>query len=57
VEQQKLSSKVKGRRKSVGASHDNTTIAWIEKLLQTPVDDCRQLSQICDMEDIGAIPH
>jgi non-catalytic primase subunit PriX-like protein len=35
---------VKGRRKNIGASHDNTTIAWIEKLLQTPIDDYRKFA-------------
>jgi hypothetical protein len=44
IEQQKISSKVRGKRKSVGPSpsRNKTTILWIEKLLQTPVDDYRK---------------
>jgi hypothetical protein len=44
IEQQKLSSKERGRRKSVGTSRNNTAIPWIEKLLQTPVDDYRKFA-------------
>ena len=44
IEQQKLSSKERGRRKSVGTSRNNTTISWIEKLLQTPLDDYRKFA-------------
>jgi hypothetical protein len=46
IEQQKLSSKERGRRKSVGtaASRNNTTIPWIEKLLQTPINDYRKFA-------------
>jgi Primase X len=44
IEQQKLSSRVRGRRKSVGASRNNTTITWIEILLQTPIDDYRKFA-------------
>jgi Primase X len=44
IVQQKLSSKERGRGKSVGASRNNTTIPWIEKLLQTPVDDYRKFA-------------
>jgi hypothetical protein len=45
IEQQKISSKVRGR-KSVGPSpsRNKTTILWIEKLLQTPVDDYRKFA-------------
>ena len=53
IEQQKLSSKERGRRKSVGTSRNNTAIPWIEKLLQTPVEDY----QICDMAHTGTISH
>ena len=40
MEQQKLSSKERGRGKSVdtGASRNNTAIQWIEKLIQTHVE-------------------
>jgi hypothetical protein len=38
MEQQKLSSKERGRGKNVGTSRNNTTIPWIEKLLQTHVE-------------------
>ena len=45
VEKQKLSSKEKGRRKRDGPSVSrNTTIPWIEKLLQTPLDDYRKFA-------------
>jgi non-catalytic primase subunit PriX-like protein len=44
IEQQKLSSKERGRRKSVGTSRNNTAIPWIEKLLQTPVEDYRKFA-------------
>jgi hypothetical protein len=46
IEQQKLSSIVRGKRKSVGPSpsRNKTTILWIEKLLQTPVDDYRKFA-------------
>jgi hypothetical protein len=44
IEQQKISSKVRGRRKSVGTSSNNTAIPWIDKLLQTPVDDYRKFA-------------
>jgi Primase X len=46
IAQQKLSSKVNSRRKrdGPGASPYNTTIPWIERLLQTPVDDYRKFA-------------
>jgi hypothetical protein len=45
VEKQKLSSKERGRRKRDGPSASrNTTIPWIEKLLQIPVDDYRKFA-------------
>ena len=46
IEQQKISSKVRGKRNSVGTGNprNNTTIPWIEKLLQTPLDDYRKFA-------------
>ena len=46
IEQQRLSSKERGRRKGVGSGASrNNTIPWIEKLLQNPVDDYRKFAK------------